>query len=176
VDAADRNGQTALEFAMLRGDSAAADRLRAAGARQPSTPGAEPGVRAAIAGLASSIRSTTLVVGSRDVAASLAWYTSIGFTEMARYPTAGSAVFWGMVSLGTVELTFDVRQGADARGAALLLATDRIQPFYDLLSKRQLGAADVEFVRTLHEPEHGGLEFSIRDPNGFTLRFHQESQ
>jgi hypothetical protein len=34
----------------------------------------------------------------------------------------------------------------------------------------------VEFVRTLYEPEHGGLEFSIRDPNGFTLRFHQESQ
>jgi hypothetical protein len=80
-----------------------------------------------------------------------------------------------MVRLGTAELTFDVREGANPRGAALLLATDRVQELYDLLGQRQLGTADVEFVRTLYEPEHGGLEFSIRDPNGFTLRFHQES-
>jgi hypothetical protein len=176
VDAVDGNGQTALEFAMLRGNAAAADRLRAAGAREPAARGPASKGPTEIAGLASSIQSATLVVGSRNVAATLAWYTSIGFAETARYPTDGSAVFWGMVRLGAAEVTFDVREGADPRSAALLLATDRVQEFYDLLGKRQLGTADVEFVRTLHEPEHGGLEFSIRDPNGFTLRFHQESQ
>jgi hypothetical protein len=176
VDAVDGNGQTALEFAMLRGNAAAADRLRAAGAREPAARGPASKGPTEIAGLASSIQSATLVVGSRNVAATLAWYTSIGFAETARYPTDGSAVFWGMVRLGAAEVTFDVREGADPRSAALLLATDRVQEFYDLLGKRQLGRADVEFVRTLHEPEHGGLEFSIRDPNGFTLRFHQESQ
>jgi hypothetical protein len=176
VDAADGNGQTPLEFALLRGNGAAADRLRTAGAREPASSGGAPAERTAIAGLASSIQSATLVVGSRDVKATLAWYTSIGFAETARYPTDGGAVFWGMVTLGAAELTFDVREGADPRGAALLLDTDRVQEFYDLLSARQLGTADVEFVRTLHAPEHGGLEFSIRDPNGFTLRFHQESR
>ena len=176
VDAVDGNGQTALEFAMLHGNGAAVARLGAAGARQPATRGAALESRPAIAGFASSIQSATFVLGARDVAATLAWYTSIGFAETARYPTDGSAVFWGMVRLGTAELTFDVREGADPRGAALLLATDCVQEFYDLLGKRQLGTADVEFIRTLHEPEHGGLEFSIRDPNGFTLRFHQESQ
>jgi ankyrin repeat protein len=174
VDAADGNGQTALEFAMLRRDGAAADRLRAAGAREPTAQSSEAGLPTA-AGLASSVQSATLVVGSRDVAATLAWYTSIGFTETARYPTDGSAVFWGMVTLGAAELTFDVRVGSEARGAALLLETDRVQELYDLLGRRQLETADVEFVRTLHEPEHGGLEFSIRDPNGFVLRFHQQS-
>jgi hypothetical protein len=175
VDAVDGNGQTALEFAMLHGNGAAVARLGAAGARQPATRGAALESRPAIAGFASSIQSATFVIGSRDVAATLAWYTSIGFAETARYPTDGSAVFWGMVRLGTAELTFDVREGANPRGAALLLATDRVQELYDLLGQRQLGTADVEFVRTLYEPEHGGLEFSIRDPNGFTLRFHQES-
>ena len=41
-------------------------------------------------------------------------------------------------------------------------------------SSRRLGGGGVEFVETLHEPDHGGLEFRIRDPNGFTLRFLQQ--
>jgi hypothetical protein len=49
----------------------------------------------------------------------------------ARYPTDGIAVFWGKVTCGEAELTFDVREPGGAR------------------------------------------EFSIRDPNGFTLRFMQ---
>jgi hypothetical protein len=48
-----------------------------------------------------------------------------------------------------------------------------VRELYEVLKSRQLASADVEFVKTLHEPEHGGLEFSIRDPNGFTLRFWQ---
>jgi len=56
---------------------------------------------------------------------------------------------------------------------SLLFATDRVRELYEFLKARQLETADVEFVKTLHEPEHGGLEFSIRDPNGFTLRFLQ---
>ena len=119
------------------------------------------------------IESGMFVIASRDVAATLAWYTSLGFTEVARYPTDESTVFWGLVKLGNVELSFDVRGGADTHGAAVVLATDRVREFYEFLTSRQIATADVEFVRTLHEPEHGGLEFSIRDPNGLTIRFHQ---
>jgi ankyrin repeat protein len=93
-DAVDRNGQTALEYALLRSDAAAAASLRAAGARSPasapSAAAAAPDPRA----VARSIQSATVVVGAKDVAATLAWYTSIGFTEVARFPD-DAVVFWG---------------------------------------------------------------------------------
>jgi hypothetical protein len=172
LEASDHNGQTALEFALLRGARAAGDRLRAAGARPPT----EPPVREMRrdTDLATSIQSATIVIGSRDVAATLNWYASIGFTEVARHPKEGATVFWGMVTFGTAVLTFDIREKGDPRGVSVLFVTDRVSELFELLKTRQLATADVEFVETLREPEHGGLEFSIRDPNGFTLRFLQE--
>jgi Ankyrin repeats (3 copies) len=175
LDATDHNGQTAMEFARLRGNRQAAERLLDAGARQPVRRSV-PEAPAVPSGLANSIQSSTPVIGSRDVGATLAWYTSLGFTEVARYPTDGSGVFWGLVTLGKAEITFDVRETAGARGVSLLLVTDRVQDLYEFLKSRQLERADVEFVQTLHEPVHGGLEFSIRDPNGLTLRFLQEAK
>ncbi len=175
LDATDHNGQTAMEFARLRGDRQAAERLLGAGARQlPRT--SVPEASAVASGLADSIQSSTPVIGSRDVGGTLAWYASLGFTEVARYPTDGSGVFWGLVMLGKAEITFDVRETAGARGVSLLLVTDRVQDLYGFLKSRQLERADVEFVQTLHEPVHGGLEFSIRDPNGLTLRFLQQQK
>jgi hypothetical protein len=175
LDATDHNGQTAMEFARLRGNRQAAERLLDAGARRPVRRSA-PEAPAVASGLANSIQSSTPVIGARDVGATLAWYTSLGFTEVARYPTDGSGVFWGLVTLGKAEITFDVRETAGARGVSLLLVTDRVQDLYECLTSRQLERADVEFVQTLHEPVHGGLEFSIRDPNGLTLRFLQEAK
>jgi hypothetical protein len=175
LDATDHNGQTAMEFARLRGDRQAAARLLDAGARQTVRRSA-PDASTVASGFANSIQSSTPVIGSKDVGATLAWYTSLGFTEVARYPTDGSGVFWGLVTLGKAEITFDVRETAGARGVSLLLVTDRVQDLYEFLKSRQLERADVEFVQTLHEPVHGGLEFSIRDPNGLTLRFLQEQK
>ena len=173
LEATDSKGQTALEFALLRGDRAAADHLVAAGARQPETAPA-PEVRQTASGFASSIQSATLVIGTEDVARTLDWYTSIGFTEEGRFPTEGPVVFWGRVTLGKAELTFDVREQTNPRGVSLLITTDRVRELYEVLKSRALESADVEFVETLHEPEHCGLEFRIRDPNGFTLRFLQQ--
>jgi hypothetical protein len=175
VDAADGNGQTALEYALLRNDGGAAARLRAAGARAPKA-AASPQVRPVDGGFDGSIQSASIVVGSRDVAGTLAWYRSIGFTEVARFPAAGGTVFWGLVTMGKAELSFDVREAMPVSGVSLLVTTDRVRDLYDALAARQLRAADVQFVKTLYEPEHGGLEFSIRDPNGFTLRFLQETR
>ena len=175
LDAPDHNGQTAMEFARLRGDRRAAERLLGAGARQPVHRSVlEASAVASV--FADSIQSSTPVIGSRDVGGTLAWYTSLGFTEVARYPTDGSGVFWGLVTLGKAEITFDVRETAGARGVSLLIVTDRVHDLYGFLKSRQLERADVEFVQTLHEPVHGGLEFSIRDPNGLTLRFLQQQK
>jgi len=174
MDAPDRNGQTALEYALLRGDPVAAARLAAAGARVRERDAAQAVPRLAPE-LADSIQTSTIVVGSTDIATTLAWYTSIGFTEEARFPTDASIVFWGKVRLGKAVLTFDVREGADPRAVSLLVETDRVRDLYEFLTARQLETADVQFVKTLHETQHGGLEFSIRDPNGFTLRFLQQA-
>jgi ankyrin repeat protein len=173
LEAPDINGQTALEYALLRNDGGAAARLKASGA-QLTRRTASDDRHSERSEFESSIQGATIVVGSKDVAATLAWYTSIGFTEVARYPTEGPAVFWGLATLGKAELSFDVRETADPRGVSLLVTTDRVRDLYEFLTSRQLAAADVQFVKTLHEPEHGGLEFSIRDPNGFTLRFLQQ--
>ena len=175
LDAPDHNGQTAMEFARLRGDRRAAERLLGAGTRQP-VHRSVPEASAVASVFADSIQSSTPVIGSRDVGGTLAWYTSLGFTEVARYPTDGSGVFWGLVTLGKAEITFDVRETAGARGVSLLIVTDRVHDLYGFLKSRQLERADVEFVQTLHEPVHGGLEFSIRDPNGLTLRFLQQQK
>jgi hypothetical protein len=173
VEAADSKGQTTLEFALLRRDRAAADRLIAAGAR-PLKPAPTPDVRKDTSGFASSIQGATLVIGTEDVARTLDWYTSIGFTEEGRFPTEGPVVFWGRVTLGKAELTFDVREQSNPRGVTLLITTDQVKDLYEVLKSRALESADVEFVETLHEPDHCGLEFRIRDPNGFTLRFLQQ--
>ena len=114
------------------------------------------------------------MIGTEDVARTLDWYTSIGFTEEGRFPAEGPVVFWGRVTLGKAELTFDVREQSNPRGVTLLITTDRVRELYETLRLRALESADVIFVETLHEPEHCGLEFRIRDPNGFTLRFLQQ--
>ena len=173
LDATDSKGQTPLEFAQLRGNRAAADRLIAAGA-QPPTPAPAPEARRTTSRFASSIHGATLVIGTEDVARTLDWYTSIGFTEEGRFPAEGPVVFWGRVTLGKAELTFDVREQSNPRGVTLLITTDRVRELYETLRLRALESADVIFVETLHEPEHCGLEFRIRDPNGFTLRFLQQ--
>jgi hypothetical protein len=173
LDATDSKGQTALEFALLRGDRAAAARLVAAGA-QPPAPAPAPEVRVTTSSFASSIHGATLVIGTAEVARTLDWYTSIGFTEEGRFPAEGPVVFWGRVTLGKAELTFDVREPSNPRGVTLLITTDRVRELYETLRLRALESEDVAFVETLHEPEHCGLEFRIRDPNGFTLRFLQQ--
>ena len=38
------------------------------------------------------------------------------------------------------------------------------------------GNGGAEVVENLHEPVFGGLQFSVRDPNGYVLRFLQEEQ
>ena len=97
---------------------------------------------------------------------------AIGFTEVRRYPADGPVTFWGHVTLGKAELTFDVRVPAPHGGATLLVTTNRVHDLYEQLRSPQL---NVVFIESLHEPHGQGLHFSIRDPNGYTLCFLQPS-
>jgi hypothetical protein len=79
----------------------------------------------------------------------------------------------------------------EPRGAhdlSLWLYTDKVDDIYRLLKSRQLEAAQaaladeaasrdgIEFVEDLYDPFYGGRQFSIRDPNGYTLIFLQPAQ
>jgi hypothetical protein len=120
----------------------------------------------------------------KDIGATLRWYTTTGFNEAGRYPTDGTTVYWAMVTLGAASIMFEPGT-TDGASATLLLTTNRIHDQYELFKSRQIAAlqaelagedatgAGVEFVDDLHEPPFGGLRFSIRDCNGYTLQFLQ---
>ena len=184
LEAADARGQTALTSAMLRGDQEAMGRLHAAGAKQPSM--ADPAdLKEGVGRLASTIRKGVPMLSVPDVAATLAWYTAAGFTEIARYADEGTVNF-GMVALGKAGLMFNLYGVPAHEGVSVWLYTTEVDRIYALFSQRQLAAAraaltgapeprqPITFVEDLYEPFYGGRQFSIRDLNGYTLTFLQE--
>jgi hypothetical protein len=179
-EAADSNGQAPLQFAMLRGDRSAVSCLLGAGVALPPPPEAAAGRDRAGA----SVQGLIPVLLVKDIGATLRWYTTTGFNEAGRYPTDGTTVYWAMVTLGAASIMFEPGT-TDGASATLLLTTNRIHDQYELFKSRQIAAlqaelageeatgAGVEFVDDLHEPPFGGLRFSIRDCNGYTLQFLQ---
>ena len=183
LESVDRNGQTALASAMLRGEKAAVASLRAAGAAPPVSREASSTIDREAIG--ASVRGLTPILLVKDVGETLRWYVAAGFRETGRYPPHGETVYWGMVSMGGASIMFESGR-ADGASAMLLLTTDGIQDQYAAFKSRQLAAVQsgfgseqanvhrIDFVDDLHEPPFGGLRFSIRDCNGYTLQFLQE--
>jgi ankyrin repeat protein len=93
LEAEDRNGHTPLAAAMLRGDREAMNRLHAAGAKQPK-PTEPSDFRASMAKMADSVKHGVPMINVPDIAATLDWYTSIGFKEIGRNEDDG-LVNWG---------------------------------------------------------------------------------
>jgi len=184
LEAEDDSGQTALAVAMLQGDGEAMRRLHDAGAKQPQTSPA-PAFTQSMAKLARSIKKSVPMIEVPDIAATLDWYTSIGFTELGRYADSG-VVNWGRLSFGGAELMLNMHGKKGEHDVHLWFYTDRIDELYQLLKSRQLDAAraslagepgehrGIEFVHDIYSPFYGGREFSIRDLNGYVLLFLQQ--
>ncbi len=183
LEARDLGGRTALETAMLHGDREAMGRLHAAGAVAPST-AAAPDFRGAMAALAGEVNKGVPMIRVPDVARALAWYTSIGFTEVARYEDEGLANF-GMVRFGKAELMLNVGGHAGPHDVSLWFYTDQVDGLYQLLKSHQLRAAEaglagradggpgIEFEQDIEDMFYGARQFCIRDPNGYELYFIQ---
>jgi ankyrin repeat protein len=184
LEGTDLDGHTALEAAMLRGEVEPAERLIAAGARQPAN--AEPqAFPESMSALADSIQALTPMIHVPDVAEALEWYKSIGFTEVGRYEDNG-LVNWGMVSFGKAELMLNMHGKKGNHDVSLWFHTNQIDRLYQLLKSRQLssvkrrlageasGGPGIEFVEFLYEPPYGGKQFGIRDLNGYHLYFLQQ--
>jgi uncharacterized glyoxalase superfamily protein PhnB len=182
LEATDDGGQTALSVAMLRGDHDAMRRLHAAGAKPPATIAATD-LKAGMAGLARSVSKGVPMIFVPDVARALDWYTSIGFTEVARYADDGLVNF-GMVSFGGAEIMLNMHGKAGRHDVTLWFYTDRVDDLYQLLKARQLDAAraalagqpsdrGIEFEQDIEDMFYGARQFGIRDPDGYVLYFIQ---
>jgi ankyrin repeat protein len=165
LEAEDGSGNSPLMSATLQGDQRAAGRLEAAGAKRPAF--VDPAtLKAGMASLAGSVSKGVPMINVPDVAATLEWYTSIGFTELARYGGDG-VVSFGMLSFGNAELMLNA-YGKPGQSVGLWFYTDKVDELYRLLKSRQ-GTA---FQEALYDPFYGGRQFSITDLNGFTLVFY----
>lgn len=185
VEAEDLNGRTALAAAMLRGDREAMSRLQAAGATLPKT-SAPSSVKAGMAGLAHTVKKGVPMILVPDVARALDWYTSIGFTEVARFEDDG-VVNFGIVSFGQAELMLNMHGKAGAHDASVWFYTDKVDDLYQLLKGRQLDAAratlagepgtpdGVEFHQDIEDMFYGARQFCIRDLNGYEVYFIQST-
>ncbi len=185
LEGVDGSGQTALTAAMLRGDGEAMRRLQAAGAAVPDVV-APPAFRDTMAALAKSVTKGVPMIHVPDVARALDWYTSIGFTELARYEGDG-VVNFGMVAVGRAELMLNLHGAAGTHDVSLWFYTDQIDRLYQLLKSRQLdaarvalahGAADrtpIVFEQEIEDMFYGARQFSIRDLNGYELYFIQST-
>jgi ankyrin repeat protein len=185
LEAEDQSGRTALVYAIMRGDREAVRRLRAAGAKELNawthtgdTVNLEP--RTAMTQLGASVKKGVPMIGVRDIARTLDWYASIGFTEIGRYEENG-VVNWGMVSFGASELMFMPAPKTDGEGIRLWFYTSNVDQIYETLRAHHVAAmldkhqdAPLEFVEDIYDPFYGGRQFSIRDPNGYQLIFLQE--
>jgi hypothetical protein len=177
LEAKDLNGHTALEFAMLRGDREAATRLREAGAREPARMRVAT-VRTRMNKLASSIKKGVPMIYAPDVAATLDWYVSIGFKELARFGDDGKVNF-GMISFGGAEIMINMHGKRGDHDVSLWFYTNKIDDLYRLLKSRQIEAAaagtpdGIDFVEHINNTFYDARQFAIRDLNGYILYFIQ---
>jgi ankyrin repeat protein len=173
VNAPDGKGRSPLAVAMLRGDAEAARLLRAAGATPPAV--ADTKVDEA----PTTVDKFSVLLNARDLEETIAWYTSIGFRLKVRYPAEGDAHFV-LLDLGAAEIGFSPGDPTPAR-PHLWFEVSHIEELYHRLKARQLRVMQdaastdtpVPFDEDLFEPFYGGRQFSVRDPNGITLVFHE---
>jgi ankyrin repeat protein len=181
LEAEDMHRQTAMAFAMLRGDRDAIRRLDAAGARPPASD-APASVQAGMAALADSVKKCVPMLVVPDVARALEWYVSLGFKELARHEDDGLVNF-GMVALGSAELMLNLYGKIGDHDSSIWFYTDKIDEVYQLLKSRQLATARAElagepgthqtivFEQDIEDMFYGARQFCIRDLNGYQLYF-----
>jgi catechol 2,3-dioxygenase-like lactoylglutathione lyase family enzyme len=184
VNATDVAGQTAITAAMLAGDRDAIALLQAAGAALPAGRGAAA-TRTEMQQLAPSVRKGVPMIKVADVARALAWYSSIGFREVARFEDGGIVNF-GILSFGGAELMLNMGGVAGRHDTSIWFYTDNVDAIYESLKSRQLAAAHaamrgepdadaVVFEQEIEDMFYGARQFCIRDPDGYELYFIQET-
>jgi ankyrin repeat protein len=177
LEAEDKNGNTALAVAMVKNDREAMTRLLAAGAKQPEPDDASH-FRENMAKMAPSIKKGVPMVSVPNVEATLEWYKSIGFTELARFGDDDEGLNFGMVSFGGAEVMFVPGGRSEKHEVGLWFYTDQVDRLYQIMKSKQIEAAraggqSIVFQEDIYDPFYGGRQFSIQDLNGFDVLFLQ---
>ena len=180
LEAKDGQGRTPMVEAMLMSDREAMLRLHQAGAKVPKFRKVGD-VRAEMAKLSKATYELKVMLGVRDVLASLEWYTSIGFKELACFGTD-----FAITSFGKYQLFLKAARPKDApRDMGVWLHTKKVDDLYQLLRSRQFESAaallrgeqprpGIEFNEDIYDPFYGGRQFSIKDPDGYTIFFYRD--
>ena len=111
----------------------------------------------------------TPMVHVPDVAATAAWYRSLGF-EVLQTAEDDGETSWALLAFGGSELMLNAggtASAADRREVDLYVQVDDIEA-----ARRRLGA-DIDLIEDLHESFYGMREFTIRDCNRFWITFGQ---
>src|SRR5262249_35999151 len=102
-----------------------------------------------------------------DIAATVAFYTSIGFDLVSQNEDNG-CLDWAMVRLGQSAVMFSapgVASAAERREVDLYIHVEGLEPWF-------AGAAPLaEVVEGLHTTFYGAREFIVRDVNRFWIPF-----
>jgi hypothetical protein len=104
-----------------------------------------------------------------DVAATAAWYESIGFTLRGKHVEDGT-MLWAALAFGATELMLNCGgspSAAHRREVDLYVQVDDVAAVHARLAGR------VELVEDLHHTEYGMRELIIRDVNRFWITFGQ---
>jgi uncharacterized glyoxalase superfamily protein PhnB len=104
-----------------------------------------------------------------DVAATVAWYASIGFRLLGQNEEDGE-INWAKVSFGNSEVMFNAggKPSSDRRREIdLYITTDGVDDLYRRLKD------GVQVVEDVHDTFYGMREFIVRDNNGFWITFGQ---
>src|SRR5215813_12235231 len=107
-----------------------------------------------------------------DVAASVAWYESLGFEVINTFSDDGEGLDWAMLSFGSSQVMFNEGGGPaskDRRDFDLYIYVDNVDELFSQLKDR------VVVVEGLHDTPYGMREFHISDLNGFCLMFGEAS-
>ena len=184
VEGKNAHGRTALLEAMLMGDAEAMRILSKAGAKRPRFKKVAD-IAPMVAKLAKPTSHTKTMLSVRDVPAAVAWYKSLGFTEVGQFGTD-----FGIVALGKAELFLKAAATAPPLGreVGVWFHVKKVDEIHELLRSRQLAHAEallegkaassngVRFNEDLYDPFYGGRQFSIIDPDGYTIFFYQEKK
>jgi|SRR5882724_4915512 len=107
-----------------------------------------------------------------DVAATIDWYTSIGFSLMGQFEDDGE-VNWAKLSFGSSEIMLNgggKPSTAKRREVDLYITVDNIDDIYGRIKDH------VQIEIDLYDAFYGMREFIIRDNYGFWLTFGQPLQ
>ncbi|HEY4219174.1 MAG TPA: hypothetical protein VGM67_18655 [Gemmatimonadaceae bacterium] len=182
LEATDAKGRTPLALAMLRGDEEAMRRLRAAGARLPVTHGPVD-FAARIKDAQRGAQAIQPMLTVSDINRSIEWYTSIGFTLQGTNQS-DDGIDWAGLSFGAVFIMLvPAYVTGTRRDVSFWIRMRSVDTVYRLFKERQMersrdvlaGAApsipELRFLQDLHDAVYGYREFTIADPDDYSLTF-----